>query len=231
MKSEGWSVIDEDARVLYQEYEFSGRARATTLVFRGEDGLVVVSPGRAMPPRELDALAELGEVRALVANNAYHHLGQGEWRRRFPNAVSYAPGASIPRLGKQAKGIPFQPLETLALPGHVRCEVPAGMKAGETLLRIGTAKGPVWYMGDLVANMQSLPPPPMRWLFTLTDSAPGLKLFKLAVWMLVSDRRATKDFALSRLAEDAPKVLVPAHGPAFDASDLAERLRAQLERL
>src|SRR5687768_8082592 len=45
MQIEGWNVIDEGATVLWREYSFTKGATATTLVFRGVDGLVVVSPG------------------------------------------------------------------------------------------------------------------------------------------------------------------------------------------
>src|SRR6187402_3213344 len=110
MKIEGWNVVDEAAGVLWREYSFTKGAYATTFVFRGEDGLVVVSPASRMPARELDALAELGPVRALVANNTLHHLGQPEWHARFPDAVSYCPRGAVATLAKKAKGIAFRPL-------------------------------------------------------------------------------------------------------------------------
>lgn len=69
MQIEGWNVIDRDAAILWREYPFTKGAYATTLVFRGADGLVVVSPGTKLDARAYDALADLGEVRALVANN------------------------------------------------------------------------------------------------------------------------------------------------------------------
>jgi hypothetical protein len=91
MKNEGWHLLDDDAHVLWREYVFSRGARATTMVFRGADGLVVVSPATGMADRDFDELREHGEVRALVANNTYHHMGQASWRARFPEAKSYAP--------------------------------------------------------------------------------------------------------------------------------------------
>jgi glyoxylase-like metal-dependent hydrolase (beta-lactamase superfamily II) len=230
MSVEGWNVIDESAGVLSREYEFSRGAKATTMVFRGTDGLVVVSPGRGLTARDYDALRELGEVRALIANNAYHHLGQAAWRERFPEAESYAPLGSIARLAKQSPGIPYRPLRELSVPPHVHCDDAPGFK-GETIVRVGTTRGPVWYSGDLLVNMQGLPPPPVRWLFTATDSAPGFKLFRLAVWLLVKDKKTVRAWTLARLAETPPAVVVPAHGPAFEAGDVAAAARAQIERL
>jgi hypothetical protein len=230
MQIEGWNVLDEDTLVLWQEYSFRSGAYATTLVFRGVDGLVVVSPGNGMDVRELDALRAHGEVRALVANNAYHHFGQAQWRARFPEAVSYAPSGALAALTRKG-GIPYRPLSELVLPAHVSCEEPPGYRAGDAFLRLHTAKGTVWFTGDLLTNIQKPPPPPFRWLFTWTGSAPGYRLFKPGVWAFVNDRGALKAWMLERLASDPPSIVVPAHGPALEGAEVAARTREQLERL
>lgn len=231
MQVEGFHVIDDEAFVLFGEYAFTKGASATTLVFRGVDGLVVVSPGTGVAPRALDALAEHGEVRALVANNTHHHLGQRAWRDRFPDAVSYAPGAALARLRKKAPTIAFRPLSELALPPHVRCEELAGFKGGDAFFSIRTQRGSVWFTGDLLTNIQKLPPPPVRWLFSWTDSAPGLRLFRPAVWLLVGDNKTVRATMLERLSSDPPAVIVPSHGPAFSEGDVAAAARVQIERL
>ena len=226
-----WNSIDDEATVLWREYPFANNAYATTLVFRGVDGLVVVSPARGLEPGDYDALREHGDVRALIANNGHHHLGQAAWRERFPDAVSYAPRGTLDVLKKKVPTIPFCPLDELPLPDHVRCHEPPGFKNGETMVSIRTSKGTAWFTGDLLSNIERLPGPPLRWLFTWTDSAPGFRLFRLAVWLLVRDKKAVRQWMLERLADDPPSIVVPAHGPPFEASDLAELVRAQLERL
>jgi glyoxylase-like metal-dependent hydrolase (beta-lactamase superfamily II) len=232
MDRHGWSVIDADAGLLWREYAFSGKARATTLVFRGADGgLVVVSPGPGLSAPEYDALKEFGEVRALIANNPFHHMGQRPWREHFKDAESYAPPRAVQMLDKKVKGVRFRPLEELSLPAHVRWDDPPGFKTGEAILSVGTARGSVWYSGDLLTNITVLPPPPLRWLFTWTGAGPGFRLFVPAVWMLVKDRRALKDWALTRLVQDPPAVVVPAHGQPVEVPDLAAQAKAQLERL
>jgi hypothetical protein len=65
-QTDDWNVIDDEACVHRREYSFSKGAYATTMVFRGVDGLVVVSPGRGLGARDYDALREHGEVRALI---------------------------------------------------------------------------------------------------------------------------------------------------------------------
>jgi hypothetical protein len=231
MKIEGWNVLAEDACVLWREYAFGRGAFATTLVFRGTDGLVVVSPPTKLSDRDYDALAELGDVRALVANNSFHHMGQAAWRARFPDAVSYGPKAAIERLTKRSPGVNYRPLEDLLLPPHVRCDVPPGYRQGEAIFTVKTRARNIWFSGDLLTNIERVPGPPVKWLFRWTDSAPGFRLFKPAVWILIKDRGAVREWMLDRLASDPPSVVVPAHGAPFDAVEVATQVKLQLERL
>lgn len=225
-----WNIIDAERGVLWHEYEFRKGAYATTFVFRGTDGLIVVSPGAGLPPADLDALSEFGEVRALIANNTFHHMGQREWRASFPRAESYATRAAAEKLTKKTD-IPFRPLDELALPAYAHAVELPGVNNGEVLLRVGTARGSVWYTGDLLTNIQRTPGPPLRWLFSVTDSAPGFRLFRLGVWFFVKDRRALRERMTALVAEDPPAIVVPAHGPAVIAPNVAAETRAQLARL
>jgi hypothetical protein len=228
---EGWNVVDQDAAILWREYSFSKGAYATTLVFRGADGLVVVSPSMKLEARAYDALADLGKVRALIANNTFHHGGQKEWRERFPEAESYCPPAAVATLEKKVPGVTFRSLSELALPGHARWEDPPGFKTGEAILSVDAKRGPVWYTGDLLTNIQRTPGPPFSWLFSLTDSGPGFRLFRLGVWLMVKDKKAVREWMLSRLDKDPPAVVVPAHGPALETDDVASLARTQIQKL
>jgi hypothetical protein len=231
MQLEGWNLIDESAGIAWREYPFAKAGWATTLAFRGSEGMVVVSPPAKLDSRAYDALAELGPVRALVANNAYHHLGQKEWRARFPDAESFCPPRAITALEKKVAGVKFRSIAELALPSHVGWQEAPGFKTGETILHVGCKRGPVWYAGDLLANLQRTPPPPMGWLFSMTGSAPGFRLFKLAVWLLVNDGKAVREWMLARIDAAPPAIVVPAHGPIVDCADVAEQARAQIRRL
>jgi hypothetical protein len=95
MDLRGWNVIDEERAVLWREYAFTKGAYATTFVFRGTDGLVVVSPGKGLEAADYDVLSQFGEVRALIANNTFHHLGQGPWRERMNALLAEDPPAII----------------------------------------------------------------------------------------------------------------------------------------
>ena len=134
-------------------------------------------------------------------------------------------------LDKKASGVSYRPLDALVLPEHVHWEDPPGFKTGEALLSVDTGKGSVWYTGDLLTNIQRTPGPPFKWILSWVDSAPGFRLFKPGVWLFVNDKKALREWALGRLAKDPPAVVVPAHGPPVEASDVAALAKVQLERL
>jgi hypothetical protein len=232
MQNGGWNVLDDDASILWREYHFTKQATATTLVFRGADGLVVVSPACDLEARDYDALREHGEVKALVANNVLHNKGIAPWRERFPDVATYAPAGAIAQLEKKTPGVAYKPLADLAPPAHVTSDTLPGFKTGETFFSIHSKKkGAVWFTGDLLTNIVKVPPPPVKWLFTWTGSAPGFRLFRPAVWLMVADKQKVRSSMLERLASDPPAAVVPAHGPPVEASDLAAQARTQLERL
>lgn len=234
-----WNVLDAERGIWWREYEFTRGALATTVVLRGVDGLIVLSPSVNTPEHVFVVLERLGQVTALVATNSHHHLGQREWRARFPAATTYGPPRALTVLGKKLQksagaidgAIDVRPLDELSLPAWIHWEDPPGFKTGETLLRMTTANGNVWFVGDLVANIQRLPKPPLRWLFQLTRSAPGLKLFRMATWLFVADKRAVRSWFLAQLDAHPPSALIPAHGPPVLGPDVAARTRVEVARL
>ncbi len=73
-----------------------------------------MSPGNRVEESALDELADFGKVVALVASNSFHWLGQAMWRKRFPEARSFAPAQGLKRLAKKMPDVQFEPLEALA---------------------------------------------------------------------------------------------------------------------
>jgi hypothetical protein len=230
---QGWNTLDAEAGVLWRDYKFGGGI-ATTLVFRGKgDDLVVVSPARGVDAAALDALKEYGRVTALVANNGYHWLGQPEWRKHFPDAKSYAPPSAIARLTKKAEGATFEPLDNLTplLGDAARLVEPAGLP-GNVFAFVRTKGETYWYASDLLANIPSMPPQfVFRMLMSMTDSAPGYKLFRPAVWLQVKDKAALAAWFDKELANVPPTTMVPAHGPPVRLPDLVEATRALVAKL
>jgi hypothetical protein len=233
----GWNVLDRAGAVLWREYRFAGPgSAATTLVFRGEgDALIVVSPASKLEPDALDELSEFGVVKALVANNAYHWLGQPLWKKHFPDARCFAPADAIKRLTRKGGGLVFERLEALAPLAGSRASVtsPPGLKmGGSAFVSVRAESGTYFHAADLLFNVPSLPPQRFLRLFmSMTDSAPGYKLFRPAVWLQVKDKNTLRGWFDEEFKRAPPTTVVPAHGVPFTASDLVEQTKALLAKM
>ncbi len=230
--AKGWKILDRDAGVLWREYAFGGGV-ATTLVFRGKgDGLIVISPGKDVEAAALDELGDFGKVTALVASNGFHWLGHTLWRKHFPEARSFAPGQGITRIAKKLPHLgAFEKLEALApLLGDKATVVDApGLKVGNAFSTVRTGKGAYWYASDLLANIPALPANfVFRTLMSMTNSAPGYRLFRPAVWLQVKDKAALRGWIEDELTRSAPVAVVPGHGPPFAGPDLVASTKALL---
>jgi hypothetical protein len=215
MSLQTWQSLTEDGNVLVLKYSF-GVGRANTLAARLPDGTwLVVSPSAKSPSEVLEALAVKGGVSALLAPNAFHHLGQAAWRTRFPQAVSYAAPGALERLRKKASGIPFQSADELTrkLPPNVALLQPAGMKAPDLMVRVDIPAGAIWFTGDLLSNTSTADiAAPARWIFGLLGGGSGYRFNRVPAMVYVGDRKAWTDSVRVAFEKAPPSVIVPAHG-------------------
>jgi glyoxylase-like metal-dependent hydrolase (beta-lactamase superfamily II) len=233
MKTMDWTPLDAGAGILWLSYKFGGGI-ATTFVFRGKDNaLIVMSPGCGLDDSTLEGLKRYGRVAALVAINGFHHLGLPAWRKHFPEAKCYAPASAIGRLSKKVPDAKFEPLDALAplLGDSARIVEPDGLP-GSAFAIVRTPAGTYWYACDLLSNIPELPKNfVFKTLMSMTDSAPGYKLFRPAVWLQVKDKKALTGWFDKRLSDEPPTTIVPAHGTPVQAPDLVAATRAQIARL
>jgi hypothetical protein len=232
--AKGWNVLDRDRAIVWRQYSFGG-GLATTMVFRAAgDGLIVMSPGNNVDDGAMDELTDFGKVVALVASNAFHWLGQPAWRKRFPEARSFAPAQGIKRLSKKVPDAKFEPLDALApLLGDRAAVVEApGFRVGNAFATVHGNYGTYWYPSDLLSNIPQLPPRIVfRALMSMTNSAPGYRLFRPSVWLMVKDKPALRTWIDQELAKSAPVAVIPAHGPPVTGSDLVNTTKSLLARL
>lgn len=230
MSLHSWQPLSQDGGVLALKYWF-GFGSANTVAMRLHDGAwLVISPSVKSPPEVLDALAAQGPVRALLAPNGFHHLGQPAWRTRFPDAVSYAPAGALDRLRKKAPDVPFRPAEELsrALPPSVAILQPDGMKAPDLMLRWRGGADTVWFTGDMLSNttgedMAAVP----RFIFGLLGGKPGYRLNRVPGIVYIKDHATWAASVLKAFEAAPPTVVIPAHGdPVRD--DAMGRSRAIL---
>lgn len=230
MTLHSWQPLTQDAGALTLKYWF-GLGSANCVAMRLDDGgWLVISPSMQSPPEVMETLAAKGPVRALLAPNGFHHMGQEAWRRRFPEAVSYAPAGALDRLRKKAPAVPFRPVEELSrtLPASTAILQPDGMKVPDLLVRWRGGTDTVWFTGDLLSNttgedMAAVP----RFIFGLLGGKPGYRFNRVPALVYVKDRATWVASVLKAFEAAPPTVVIPAHGdPVRD--DAMGRSRAIL---
>lgn len=124
----------------------------STIARLPDGGLVVISPG-PFQDEHFDAIRGIGEVRALVAPNKFHHLFLGRAAKAFPNAqVFLAPG-----LRKRIPSLP--PGEDLGddapalWSGTIDQAIVAGSAAGEVVFHHEPSRTLI--VTDLAFNLTS----------------------------------------------------------------------------
>jgi hypothetical protein len=224
----GWKLFDARMPVLMYEYNF-GPGTANALAVGAKDGLIVVSPPCRVAPGVFDDLLQYGPVRALVASNAFHHLGLPEWQARFPDAEIFAPAQSIKRVKKQSKVSGIRPLADAAPIASPRVELTdmPHYKTGEVLVRIKTDQGLVWYVTDVIMNLPELPRQLfIRTLFRLSGCAPGLKFNNIAPLFMVRNKRALRRWIANEFHSAPPSWLIATHGEIVDFAANPDASRA-----
>ena len=228
----GWTTLADDPPVLIKEYAFGpGRANALAIGLPDRKWMLV-SPPPTLGPADAEAFAKLGSVVALLENNGSHHLGLGPCRALFKDAVSYAMPRAAARIRKKGKDFgELEPIEKLQpLLGSRIALVPIdGDKIGDVCIRVQTDKGTLFYAGDFIANINTLPSNLLfKLFFKLTDSGPGLKVFNIFFKFFVANAKAARACLIKEIEQNPPSILVPAHGDVVTKPDLAPTLIGML---
>jgi len=187
-------------------------------------GLVVWSPV-ALSERLRGEVAELGEVRHLVAPNALHHLFLGAWRAAYPQArLHAAPGLAARRqdigfdaeLGDAPPPAWADDLDQVLMPGNrITTEVVFFHRRSATVLFTDLVQQfpPGWFHGwrAVIARLD-----------LMTGSEPSVpRKFRAAF----TDRRAAR-VALRRILEWPARKVVMAHGVPVERDGQAFIARA-----
>ena len=222
-----WKCIDESAGVYVTTYQFANEGFANCFVAKGPEGLVALSPASRLPDAAFAELDAIGNVAAVVAPNGFHHLGLGPWRERYEDARYFAPPLAAARIAKKSDDAP--PLEDIAglseMTGDRLVVRPAPhTRCGEIWAWANGDNGAVWFGSDILANMESLPSSFVpRQLFKMTGSAPGYRLFGLALMFILKRKKENLSLMLNDLKAFPPTVMVPGHGAVLTDAGIGER--------
>jgi hypothetical protein len=228
MRSSSWTIVEPSLPALTYTYKF-GPGIANTLAVAGAGGgLIVVSPPCDPGESVFAELEKHGPVRALVAPNAFHHLGLPAWRARYPDVPVFAPAQSIARVEKRSGVRAIRPLAEAATLAGDRLELVdmPHYKTGEVLVRWRVDGGWAWYVTDLVFNMPKVPRGPVGLVFRWTRSAPGLRRNALAATFMVKDKRALYAWIAEQADKTPPSLVVACHGEPARLGDPKAEIRA-----
>lgn len=232
--SHGWTILDRARGVWIHEYAFTREGLANCVAVRMPEGKVLVlSPACGLPEGAFQDLDELGPVGAIVATNGFHHLGLPPWRKRFPDARCFAPTNAAARIAKKNPDAgPLESFDALAslLGDDVVVRDAPNSKCGEMWAMVKGSEGYLWFVSDILANLPALPSGLVpRLLFKWTKSAPGYRVFNLALQFMVKDKRAVLRALLDDLAKYPPHVVIPAHGAPLTGPETATQTRTVLQ--
>jgi len=186
---------------------------------------IVFSP---LPRQDAVAsLAKRGPVTGVVLPNKYHYLGVSAILESFPHVAIVGDDATRKRMTR--KRLTVRPLDSISLPEDVEILRPPGLKNGEIWLS-HRRRGGIWIVGDAFFSLNSTPGGMTGALLRFTKTAPGLRIGKTWNWMAVKNWEPYRSWLEEKLRDEAPRVLVPAHGEIVQDDDLASRLLYALSK-
>ena len=223
----GWKVFEPHTPVLTYTYSF-GLGTANALAVGGERGLLIASPPYRAPAHAFE-LRDYAPVAALIASNAFHHMGLPEWSAHFPDTPVFAPAQSVERVSKKSGIAGIRPLAAAAAIAGSRVELVdmPFYRTGEALVRMHTARGLAWYVTDIILNVRELPRNVLlKLLYQASGSVPGLRFNRIGPALMVRDRRALRQWLKSEFERAPPRWIIPTHGEIFDCEADPDAVRA-----
>ena len=227
MATSSWTIVEPSLPALTYTYSFGpGIANALALVVEG--GVVVVSPPCNPPEGAFKELEPRGPVRALIAPNAFHHMGLSAWKARWPEAPIFAPAQSVARVEKHTKLTGVRPVTEAAKLLGDRVEIldMPHYKTGEILVRWRVDGGFAWYVTDVAMNLPKVPKGPFGLVAKWTKSAPGLRRNAISAAFMVKDKRALYAWIAEQAQKTPPGLVVMCHGEPAKLADPKEEVRA-----
>lgn len=201
---------------------FGTLKRAMTIAKRSDGGLVVHS-AIAMNDHEMKEIEKLGDLAYLVVPNDFHRLDAPRYKTRYPGIRVYAPRGGRKKI-EDVVAVDGT-YEDFPADAAVMLLPLAGTGDAEGVMRVESADGVTLVLNDAVFNLDAKKDF-LGWLFTtITGSAPGPRVSRLAKAALVKDRAAFKADLL-RLA-DTPKLerVIVSHEKIARGKDAADVLR------
>ena len=223
-----WQPVDGHGWMHQATYRYGSAGVANATAVRiGEGRLALLSPpGGKAGPELLDQLANLGEVTAIIAPNAFHRSGLPGAAARFPNATIYAPETALKRVAAVLPRAPVALQSLSGLPPEVEIFAPPHMVRQDTALRLHTPEGTIWTLHDVVLNMTEVGSNAVdRWVLNRLGYLPGLRINRFGLrFVLLGDRPAFSGWLADERRRAPPAVFAPGHGAVLRDPELLQNM-------
>lgn len=193
----------------------NGSLRCTAIKL--DDGSICLfSPVSGLTEDVVDSIESLGDVSILFAPNHYHNKGLVEYINAFPKALLVASEGARPRLQK-ITGSEFELIHTLTkkLPSNIEIIDTAGLKTGESWIKIKKEKCVTWIVVDAFCstdkNNTKVSDEPQ-----ILGTFPKFGIKELDIYI---------PWLREQIERDQPTMIVPCHGSLIFSEALPSKLR------
>jgi hypothetical protein len=209
------------------DYKTSTHLKSNSvLVSLGDGKLAVVSPPQGADEAFFKETDTLGTVVALVAPNTGPDLGQAAWQARYADATVHAPDISAKAIAKAKPNLkPFATMKALTdrAPANVRFVDLPGTSSGSLAVSVESGGKRALVVDDCISNDPTLiGPAPVRFIFWVTGSGPGLARNKLWWWVFCKDKSAYVKALGDEWDRIKTDVVFPLHGQEIQGEDVAK---------
>jgi hypothetical protein len=236
MQKRIWHNVEKHPELKVGQYVVPNFISNSVLLEVDDKNIVVVSPGKSLL-ENCSYLAQAEDIHLhIYMPNGYHFLGVDPWKNAFPKHSLYASKQAIAMLeNKLPKDVvgSINELESNPppLPENYEVVIPPRHRGGDAWL-VKTCNGETtWITCDSFLNYDRLSNQPIaRFLQRLLNAAPGLKISKVIKYLILSNRRAFKHWALDRLQCDNLTTLIPSHGEVNQSAGLKDDLQKLIQK-
>jgi hypothetical protein len=196
--------------------------RAMT-VARIADGRLVIHSAIRLSEPGMGELEALGRPAFLVVPSQYHRIDAPAYKERYPDIVVLTPKGA--RKGVAKKVAVDGTYDDFPRDGGVRLEPLRGVGDSEGVMVVRSADGVTLVFNDVVFNMDRKKDVFGYVMTTLSGSAPGPRVSRIAQFALVKDRAALKQDLLRLAGTERLVRAIPAHEKVAAGADAADMLR------
>ena len=204
-----------------------GNLPRAMVVYRLDDGRLLIHSAIALDEAGMAAIDALGVVTFIIVPNAFHRLDAARYKARYPSAQVLTPSFIHDAAAK-----------LVAVDGHcedvlpglgIACRTPAGVKDSEFVYELPVDGGVAVVITDLLFNL-----PVLKgfdgWVFKMIGSSGFFGMTAVGRMLMLNNRGRFKRWLESQAGRTDIRLICVAHGDPI-VEDCGPRLQQAADRL